>query len=101
MNQTDRTAFKKKLDDFSHRLDQRIKEFGERGEFSDVHKRVADQIHQDQNQLRQKVHAAEQHGGRTWDLLKAEFNRDYSSLFDKLLQLEERLDAETMRKKSE
>lgn len=45
-----------------------------------------------------KVASAARDGTR-WDLVKAEFARDFSSIFDTFLQLEARLDAGAMKKK--
>ena len=45
-----------------------------------------------------KVDAAAREG-TSWDLLRAELTRDHSSIFDNLLQIEERLGAEAMKKR--
>ncbi len=37
--------------------------------------------------------------GTSWDLARAEFIRDHSSIFDDLLLIDERLDAEAMKKR--
>jgi deoxyadenosine/deoxycytidine kinase len=99
MNGDDQTAFCKQLDDFSHRLEARTREFEEKGEFSDTHEALLQQIHLRRDQLRAKVNAAIRQG-TLWQIVRAEFARDYDSLFDDFLQLEERLNAEAMRKKS-
>ncbi len=36
--------------------------------------------------------------GSAWQLMKAEFARDFSSLYDDLLEFEDRVDTETMKK---
>ncbi|MGA2127688.1 MAG: hypothetical protein ABSG76_16230, partial [Xanthobacteraceae bacterium] len=81
------------LDDLSRRLDARTQEFRRNGEFSDVHEALVNDIRKRHDQLRTKVDAVV-HEGRSWNLVKTEFIRDYSSMFDDLLQFEERLDAD-------
>jgi hypothetical protein len=92
----DLAAFRGKLDDLSHRLDARTREFTKNGKFSDIHEALISQIRQGHDKLRMKVDAAAREG-TSWDLVKAEFTRDHSSIFEDLLQFEERLDAEAMK----
>jgi len=89
---------RRKLDDLSRRLDARTREFAQTGEFSDVHEALISQIRQRHDKLRTKVDAAAREG-TSWDLVRAEFTRDHSSIFDDLLQLEERLDVDAMKKR--
>jgi hypothetical protein len=96
MSDPDHAAFRKKLDDFSERLHARTEEFRRTGEFSDIHATLLNDIGRRNDALKSKVAEAE-HKGKTWDLVKAELARDYGSLFDDLLQIEERLDAATMK----
>jgi hypothetical protein len=91
MSDPDKTEFRKKLDEFSERLRARTEEFRKQGEFSDVHEALLNQIRQRNDALRKRVAETEQRG-TAWDLIKAEFVRDYSSLFDDMLEFEERLD---------
>ena len=93
MSDPDKAEFRKKLDELSDRLRARIAEFMEKGEFSDVHATLVNQIEQRNDALRKNVTEAEKKG-TAWDLMKAEFVRDYSSLFDDVLEFEERLDTE-------
>ena len=95
----DIAAFHSTLDDLSHRIDARTREFKQNGEFSDVHEAMINQICQRQDKLRMKVDAAVREG-TSWDLVRAEFIRDHSSIFDDLLQIEERLDADAMKKRN-
>src|SRR5438874_244704 len=88
--------FLEKLADLSRRIDARSEEFKERGEFSDVHRDVANQIRQHHDQLRVKVEKVVGEGA-VWGLIKAEFVRDYNRLFDDLLKFEEELDAQSMK----
>ena len=99
MTNEDLAGFRMELDELSRRVDARMWEFGQKGEFSDVHRTSMDQIRQRHDLLKSKVNAAARDGTR-WDLVKAELARDYSSIFDSLRQLEERLDADAMKKKS-
>jgi hypothetical protein len=99
MSDPDKTAFRKKLDELSDRLHARMEEFRKKGEFSDIHEALMNQIRERNEELKKKVSEAEQKGTR-WQLMKAEFARDYSSLFDDLLEFEERLDAEIMKKRT-
>jgi len=94
----DLVSLRGKLDELSHRLDARTQEFVQLGEFSDIHEALIGEIRQRHDKLRAKVDAAAGEG-MSWDLVKAEFNRDHSSIFDDLLQIEERLDADAMKKR--
>jgi hypothetical protein len=96
MSYPDIAAFRKKLDDLSTRLRARSEEFRRTGEFTDIHAKLLDEIHQRNDALKGKVAEAERKG-TTWELVKAELARDYSSLFDNLLQIEARLDAATIK----
>jgi hypothetical protein len=91
MSDPNQAEFRKKLDEFSERLRVRTEEFRKQGEFSDTHQALLNQIRQRNDALRNKVAEAEQKG-TTWDLMKTEFVRDYSSLFDDMLEFEDRLD---------
>ncbi len=94
----DLADLRRKLDDLSHRLETRSQEFVQTGKFSDIHEALINQIRQRQNRLKMRVDAAARVGTK-WDLVRAEFTRDNSSIFDDLLQLEELLDAEVMKKR--
>jgi len=98
MMSEDFAVFRRKLDDLSHRIEARTREFEQSGEFSDIHERLINEIRQRQDKLRMKVDAAAREGA-SWDLVRAEFNRDHNSIFDDLLQIEERLDADAMKKR--
>jgi len=96
MSDPDITSFRKKLDDLSARLHARSEELRRTGEFRDIHAKLLDEIHHRNDALKGKVAEAERKG-TTWELVKAGLARDYSSLFDDLLQVEARLDAATMK----
>jgi hypothetical protein len=93
----DWAALHKTLDDLSHRLDARTLEFAQNGEFSDIHDSLIREIRKRQDEFRTKVGAAARQG-KSWDLVRADFARDHSAIFDLLLQFEERLDADAMKK---
>jgi len=98
MTSEDWAAFRGKLDDLSRRLDARTREFEQNGEFSDSHEALIIQIRQRQDKLRMRVDAAAREG-KNWDFVKAEFMHAHKSIFDDLLQIEERLDADAMKKR--
>jgi hypothetical protein len=64
-------ALSDKFDAFSRRLDARIREFKERGEFSDTHGAFAESIKKRQASIKQKLDSAI-HSSATWDLMKYE-----------------------------
>ena len=94
----DLAAFREKLDDLSRRIDARKREFEKNGEFSDIHEALISEIRERQDKLRRKVDAAAREATR-WDLVRAEFTRDHKSIFDDLLQIGERLDADALKKR--
>ena len=94
----DLAALRSALDDLSHRLDAQTREFAQNGEFSDVHEALISEIRKRQDEFRTKVDAAARQG-KSWDLVRADFARDHSAVFDLLLQFEERLDADAMKKR--
>ncbi len=97
MSDVEKTALQSRLDELSDQLRTRMKEFTKSGEFSSVHKAVLTEIQHRSDALRRRVREAETKDS-TWELIKAEFARDLSSLYDDLLQFEERLDSEATKK---
>ncbi len=95
MPQAERDELKDKLDDFSRRLDAQVRDLKERGEFADVHRRLIEDITRRHDQIRKKIALAEEHG-TPWDLIKTQTERDFSSIFDDLLQIGEKLDSDEM-----
>jgi protoheme ferro-lyase len=93
MTQAERDALKGRLDDFSRRLDAHVRDWKERGEFTDLHRNLIEEITQRHDQIQKKLALAEAHG-TPWDVIKIETERDFSSLFDDLLQISERLDSD-------
>jgi len=93
MTETDRDALKEKLDDFSRRLDDHVRDMKQRGVFSESHRRLVADMAQRRDQINKKLASAEAKG-RPWLVIRSETERDFGSLFDDLLQLNERLDAD-------
>jgi len=83
--------------ELSERVNEQSDAFGKRGEFSDGHRALLIQIERRRRALRERVRQAEK-SGSTWELIKAEFVRDFSSLRDTLFQYVERLDSEANKK---
>ena len=93
MIQSDVVEFRRELDEFSSRLERRIREFREKGRFSDVDHEFLTRARHRADQLRTRVAEAEKHG-TAWDLFKAETARDFNALTDDIEALERRFDAE-------
>jgi precorrin-6B methylase 1 len=98
MRQAERDELKDKLNDFSRRLDAHVRDLKERGEFTDVHRRLIEDITQRHDQIRKKVALAENRG-TPWDVIKSQTERDFSSIFDDLLQIGEKLDSDEMKRR--
>jgi hypothetical protein len=98
MTQAERDDLNERLDDFSRRLNAHVRDLKERGEFTDVHRTLIDDITRRHDQIQKKLASAEAHG-TPWDVVKIETERDFSSMFDDLLQINEQLDAGEMKGK--
>ena len=96
MSEAERDQMRARLDEFSHRLDARTREFEQQGEMSDLHRSLLGEIDGRRQRLQAKLAAAEA-SGSTWKVIKAEFERDFSSIQDDLLLIDERLDADQMK----
>ena len=96
MGQSDLATFRRELDEFSSRLDQRIQEFRERGRFSDLDQEFLTKAQDRVDRLRTRVAEAEKHG-TAWDLLKAETERDFTALAEDVEMLARRSSAEFMK----
>jgi hypothetical protein len=99
MIDADEVTLRKKLDELSDRLRAREDDFRQKGRFSDVQKAFLKRIRQRSDGLKKKVAEAGEKG-TTRELMQTELLRDCNSIFDDLLQLEERLDAEFMQQSS-
>lgn len=97
MSDRDRDAIKARLDELSVRLEARMREFKDQGEFSDVHQALMAEIRQRHDRIKEKLAAAEA-GLVSWDIIETETKRDFDSIFDDLLQRLEQLDSEEMKR---
>ncbi len=88
-----------KLDKLAALLRRRKEELTKFGEFSDIHQTLLTEIQDRSDALRKRVTKAEE-SGSTRKLIRAELARDVSSLFDDFLMLEDRLDANMMKKQA-
>ena len=95
MTLSDLDAFRRELDEFSSRLDMRIREFREKGRFSDLDHHFLAKAQHRADRLRAHIAEAEKHG-TAWDLLKAQATRDFNALADDVEVFERRFDAEFM-----
>lgn len=91
MNSEDYAQLQSDLETLSRRLDAHVQEMKEGGRFSSAFEGPANDIRARQMQLRSRVTDAIR-SGREWAIVKTELMRDYSSLVDSLLQLEQRID---------
>jgi hypothetical protein len=96
MSEAEGDRMRAELDAFSQRLDARAREFKERGEFSDLHQSLLSDIQARHDRLQAKLASVEAHGS-TWGVAKVECERDFRSIYDDLLLLDERLDADQMK----
>jgi hypothetical protein len=96
MSEAERDRMRARLDEFSQRLDARTREFQERGELSDVHQALMSQIHERRARLQGRLASVEATGS-AWDVIRVECERDFSSIHNDLLLLDERLDADQMK----
>ena len=97
MSNEDHDPLRDKLDAFSRRLDARVREFKERGEFSGMHEAFTESIRKRQVSIQGKLDSTI-HNGATRDLIKYETERDFNGLIEEFLQWEKQLDAETMKR---
>lgn len=89
-----------RLDEFSQRLDARTREFKETGELSDLHQSLLSQIQGRHDRMQARLASAEA-SGSAWDVIRIELERDFGSIYDDLLLLDDRLDASQMKQHRE
>ncbi|TXL73620.1 hypothetical protein FHP25_20815 [Vineibacter terrae] len=84
------------LESLDRRIEARLREFRERGEFADVH--AADFRDEDEKQVRigQRMHSALQQG-KTLQILGIEVQRDFIAMYEELKKLMYVLDAASMK----
>ena len=95
MSETDRQRFKAQLEEFSRRFDGCVRDFTERGRFTDVHRTMFEEIRQRQDQIEKKLALAEA-TGTAWDIIRSGVERDFSLLFGALRNAVEQLDSDEM-----
>jgi hypothetical protein len=81
----------RELEELSRRLESRIREFTTSGQLSSVDNSTRE-IREHEAKLKGKVDEALRKG-TAWEIIKAEFMRDYETLFDNFTRWEARLDA--------
>jgi hypothetical protein len=96
MSHEDRDPLRDKFDAFSRRLDARVREFKEGGEFSDIQGAFLESIRKRQASIKEKLDSAIRNGA-TRDLIKYEAERDFYGLIEEFAKWEKQLDAETMK----
>lgn len=96
MAATDRLSAPAEPSEIAARIDGKVREFHELGEFAHIRDAIHDDIQQHFQALQRKVDAAAR-SGSTWKLIRAQFARDVGTIFDHFLESLERLDAAEMR----
>lgn len=94
----DKTALEGTLSNPSDRLRARTAEYRKSGKLSIGHQALLTEIQRRSDALRKRVDEAAA-ACSTWQLVKAEAAKGFSSLYDELLQLEERHESEGMKKR--
>ena len=82
-----------RLASLSRRIAERVRQLKEHGRFTDEFERVTSDIEARQKRLNARVSAAIE-SGEDWDLVEAELERDYSSLFDNVASFEQQIEAD-------
>jgi len=90
--------FRDRLADLSRRIEARLQEFRDQGEFSDTHQQLLTNIRQHHSRLQAKLDDAARRG--VWDLMKAELTLDYNAIVDSMRSWQDRLDTEEVRNHS-
>jgi hypothetical protein len=96
MSETDRDDLKDKLNDFSLRLERRMREFATHGELSDQNQSLVTEIQRRRDRIQTRLESIEA-GGTAWDVIKFEIESEFRLLSDELALLEEKLDADEMK----
>ena len=97
MSDKDFDALREQLAEFSRRLNAKIQEFHDRGTFSDTHEAFVDRIRQGHAAVEAKLEAAV-HDGAAVASTEYEIKRDLNALIEDFGHLEERLNAELMKR---
>jgi hypothetical protein len=96
MANKEQDALRKKFDEFSSHLEARVREFKERGTFSDADEAGSREIRGRLEAIQRKLEGAIA-GGETWGILKYDLDRDFSAVTEAFTSFGERLDAEAGR----
>jgi hypothetical protein len=96
MTETDHQRFRAQLDEFSKRLDGCMRDFRERGRFTDIHRTMFEEIRQRHDQLERKLALATT-TGTAWDVIRSGVERDFTVLLDGLRKAGEQLDSDEMK----
>ena len=96
MDDPDRQSLLRKIDDFSERLDTRVRDMAQRGEFSDVHRSLSDRIRERRDRLQKKIQCAEK-SNANGELVMLELERDFRAIFDDWELMVEERDADEMK----
>jgi len=84
-------AKNEELEAYARRLEAQLSKIRKRGGLAGGYSRIDPKTEERQRKLRERVDEAIR-AGKFWRIVMAEFARDYSSLFDNLFALEERID---------
>jgi hypothetical protein len=98
MSTNDHDALKASLEAFARRLDARVREFKDHGEFSDAREAFIESMRKRQASLSERLEAAIRNG-MAWDVIKCEIELGFDALMEEFVQLEEHLDAEMMKQR--
>lgn len=90
-------ALKNRLDALSRRIETRKRELNEQGVFSGIHTSGIDELRKRSSSIRETLETAIL-SGCSWDTVKYELQRDFTSLYRDFEMFEECLDAETMKR---
>ncbi len=87
MSEADRERMRAELNEFTRLLETRTREFKERGDMSDEQHALMTAIKRRHDQIQDRLASAEA-SGTAWDVIKVEIERDFSSIYDSLAQLD-------------
>jgi hypothetical protein len=100
MSDAERDRMRARLDEFSQRLDARTREFRETGQLSDLHQSLLRQIQGRHDRMQARLASVEAKGS-AWDVIRVEIERDFGSIYDDLLLLDDHLDVSQMKQHRE
>lgn len=89
-------AFLRRIEDVGRQAHARLNQFHDHGEFSDTHREFLEKLKRQRQEIEAKIDAALKKG-MSWEVIKLEFQRDFTGMMAELLLWEERLAASTMK----